>query len=128
MSCIDAKEVHKRKAVSPAQKEKSARQYRHHRQNINHEINKEIARRILYKRNKHFSWMLRKIPYPISMKSHKADRHIFAVPSEELQDSPAIPISMPHKHAHKFSNIYVLYQPLDFGFLFLCHRKTSFCL
>lgn len=69
--------------------------------------------------------MPRKLTYSISVKAHNNDWYILAEPPEELQDSPGISVAMLHKHPHQFSNIYVLYQPLDFGFLFLCHDKTS---
>lgn len=65
--------------------------------------------------------MLAKIPYTIRMKTHDDERHILAESSKKFQDSPGIPVAMLHKHSHQFSNIYILYQPLDFGFLFLCH-------
>lgn len=62
--------------------------------------------------------MLRELPYSISVKAHNNDRHILAELSEELQYSSAIPITMLLKHIHQFRYINVLYQPLDFGFLF----------
>lgn len=51
--------------------------------------------------------MLAKIPNTISVKAHKADWHILAVPSEKLQDPPGISVAMLHKHSHQFSNIYI---------------------
>lgn len=65
--------------------------------------------------------MLRKIPNSVCVKTHKRNWNILAEPSEKLQDPPGISVAMLHKHSHQFSNIYILYQPLDFGFLFLCH-------
>jgi hypothetical protein len=121
MCSINAKEIEKRNTIPPAQKEKSTSQNCHHRKNIDHKINEKITWQIFFVRNKHFSGMLRKVPDTISVEEHKAYRHILAVPPEELQDSPGISVAMLHKHSHQFSNIYVLYQPLDFGFLFLCH-------
>jgi hypothetical protein len=58
MSCIDAKEIKERNTIPPAQEEKSACQYRHHRQNIQHKVNKEIAGKILIVCYEHFPWML----------------------------------------------------------------------
>ena len=134
----------------PTQKEKTTCQDRHHRQDVDHKVNENIARHIFVIRNKHFTRMLAKIQNSISVKSHNADWYILTKPPEELQDSsgisvamlhdyphqfrhinvfyPPLDVTMLHEHPHQLRHINVLYQPLDFGFLFFCHLKISFCL
>ena len=70
--------------------------------------------------------MLREIPHSVSVKTHKRNWNVLAEPAKELQYPSAIPISVFHQQGHQFSNIYILYQPLDFLFLFLCHEKPPF--
>jgi hypothetical protein len=70
--------------------------------------------------------MLREIPHSVCVEAHNNDRYVLAEPAEEFQYSPAIPITMLYQHIHQLGNINVLYQPQDFGFLFLCHNSLIF--
>ena len=84
MGSIHPEKVKERNTIVLAQKETSTCQDRHHRQDVDHKVNENIARHIFVIRNKHFTWMPGKIPDTISVKAHKANWHILAVPPEEL--------------------------------------------
>jgi hypothetical protein len=111
MSRIDAEEIKKWYSVSPAKKEESACQNSHHRQNIHHKVDVEVARCILCIRDEHLSWMLRELPNSKSVKAHKDYWHVLTEPAEELQNPSAIPITMSHQQIHNLTDIFV-FQPL----------------
>jgi len=97
VSRIHTKEIEEGYSIPPAQKEKSARQYQNHRENIQHEIYVDITRRIFCVWDKHFTMILREIPHPISVEAHNNYRNVFAEPSKKFQNPSAIPISVFHQ-------------------------------
>jgi hypothetical protein len=108
---IHTEEIKEGNTIPPAQKEKSARQYKNHRQNVHHKIYVEIARCILRIRDKHFTRMLREFINAVCVKAHKRDRNVLAKPSEKFQNPSAIPIAMSHQQIHNLTDIFV-FQPL----------------
>lgn len=96
MYSINSKQVKERYSVTPTKPKESACNNNNHRKNIQHEIDKAIAKHVFFNQDKHFTRMFTKLVNTECVKRHDRKWRIFAKPPEKFQYTFVVPIPMPH--------------------------------